>query len=110
MPHKTYYEGSSPGKRLRAAIRREQWTDSRGSTMDDRRGAGATLDVPATAGIARAAVDGALPGALLLAKLGHELRSPLTGIVGLTRIMLVKLAEGAHTPGQQTHQLELMRA
>jgi len=78
--------------------------------MDDRRGAGATLDVPATAGIARAAVDGALPGALLLAKLGHELRSPLTGIVGLTRIMLVKLAEGAHTPGQQTHQLELMRA
>jgi signal transduction histidine kinase len=77
--------------------------------MDDSRGAGATLDLPATAGAARTAVEGALPGAVLLAKLGHELRSPLTGIVGLTRIMLVKLADGSHTAAQQTHQLELMR-
>lgn len=51
-----------------------------------------------------------LPGAPLLSRLGHELRSPLTGILGLSRIMLVKLAAGAAEPGQQINQLELLRA
>jgi len=55
------------------------------------------------------AADG-LPGGPLLAKLGHELRSPLTGILGLSRIMLVKLAAGPADPDQQIRQLELLRA
>jgi signal transduction histidine kinase len=46
---------------------------------------------------------------VLLSKLGHELRSPLTGIMGLTRIMLVKLTEGSIVTAQQIHQLELVR-
>ena len=78
--------------------------------MDDRPGAAATTaNVQAASSATRSASDGALPGALLLSKLGHELRSPLTGIVGLTRIMLVKLADGSHSTGQQIRQLELMR-
>jgi signal transduction histidine kinase len=50
-----------------------------------------------------------LPGTPLLAKLGHELRGPLTGILGLSQIMLVKLAAGPPEPKQQARQLELMR-
>jgi signal transduction histidine kinase len=47
---------------------------------------------------------------VLLSKLGHELRSPLAGIVGLTRIMLVKLADGSLVTAKQIHQLELVRS
>jgi len=52
---------------------------------------------------------GAMPDVPLLAKLGHELRSPLTGILGLSRIMLVKLAAGPADPDQQIRQLEMLR-
>lgn len=51
-----------------------------------------------------------VPGAHLLARLGHELRSPLSGILGLTRIMLAGLADGSVDPRQHARQLELMRA
>ncbi|GLY96163.1 hypothetical protein Acsp02_34180 [Actinoplanes sp. NBRC 103695] len=67
------------------------------------------MNVQAAGSAPRSASGGALPGTLLLSKLGHELRSPLTGIVGLTRIMLVKLADGSPAPEQQIRQLELMR-
>lgn len=77
--------------------------------MDDRRGAPGTVNVQTADSATGSAPDQALPGAALLSKLGHELRSPLTGIVGLTRIMLVKLADGSGTTAQQTYQLELMR-
>ncbi|HLL64643.1 MAG TPA: HAMP domain-containing sensor histidine kinase [Micromonosporaceae bacterium] len=77
--------------------------------MDDRRGAAATVAVPATGSATSSGSDGTLPGAVLLSKLGHELRSPLTGIVGLTRIMLLKLVDGSIVTAQQIHQLELMR-
>jgi signal transduction histidine kinase len=76
--------------------------------VDDRRWAAATVDVQAADSATSSASEGGLPGAVLLSKLGHELRSPLTGIVGLTRIMLVKLADGSHTTTQQIHQLELV--
>lgn len=56
-----------------------------------------------------AAADG-LPGAALLSKLGHELRSPLAGILGLSRIMLVKLSAGPADAAQQTRQLDLVHA
>ena len=80
-----------------------------GNDVYDRRHAAATVDVQAAGSATSSGSDGALPGALLLSKLGHELRSPLTGIVGLTRIMLVKLADGSITTAQQIHQLELVR-
>jgi signal transduction histidine kinase len=51
----------------------------------------------------------ALPGAEVLSKLGHELRGPLNGIVGLVRIMLLKLAAGPVDPAQQIHHLTLLR-
>lgn len=52
----------------------------------------------------------ALPGHDLLARIGHELRSPLTGIVGLSRIMLLKLAAGELDTERQVRQLELIRS
>jgi signal transduction histidine kinase len=51
-----------------------------------------------------------LPGADVLAKLGHDLRSPLNGVIGLVRIMLMKLAAGPVDSAQQVRQLELLRA
>lgn len=49
------------------------------------------------------------PGGEALSKLGHELRSPLTGIIGLTRILLMKLAAGTADPVQQKRQLEMIQ-
>lgn len=50
-----------------------------------------------------------LPGALL-SKLGHELRSPLNGVIGLTRIMLRRLAAGTPDPDAETRHLTLVLA
>jgi signal transduction histidine kinase len=54
-------------------------------------------------------VDAAVPGALLLSRLGHELRSPLAAVMGLARLMVVKLADGPVDTAQQIRQLELVR-
>lgn len=45
----------------------------------------------------------------VLSKMGHELRSPLNGVIGLTRIMLMKLAAGPVDAGQQIRQLEMVQ-
>ena len=37
-------------------------------------------------------------GAEVLSKLGHELRSPLAAIIGLTKVMLMRLARARPTP------------
>jgi len=57
-----------------------------------------TDQIDAHQGTGEPAYLGPLPGSDLLSKLGHELRSPLNGIVGLTNIMLIKLNGGA--PGR----------
>jgi signal transduction histidine kinase len=51
-----------------------------------------------------------LPGLDVLSRLGHDLRSPLDGIIGLVRIMLLKLAAGPADPAYQVRQLELIQA
>jgi signal transduction histidine kinase len=51
-----------------------------------------------------------LPGADILARLGHDLRSPLGGITGLARIMRLRLSSGQVDPAQLIHQLELVQA
>src|SRR3954467_7425506 len=58
--------------------------------------------------IVAAAVPEALTAPELLSRLGHELRSPLTGIMGLTRIMQLKLDRGPADPAQQRHHLDLI--
>lgn len=45
----------------------------------------------------------------VLSKMGHELRSPLNGVIGLTRIMLMKLAAGPVDAQQQIRQLEMVQ-
>lgn len=50
----------------------------------------------------------ALPGGPLLSLLGHELRSPLSGIIGLARMMLRRLATGRLEPESQARQLTLL--
>lgn len=45
----------------------------------------------------------------LLSPLGHELRGPLTGILGLTRVMLVKLASGPVDMDRHIKQIELVQ-
>ena len=50
-----------------------------------------------------------LPGVDVLSKLGHELRGPLNGIIGLVRIMLMKISTGSVDAGQQTRQLEMIQ-
>jgi signal transduction histidine kinase len=50
-----------------------------------------------------------LPGVDVLSKLGHELRGPLNGIIGLVRIMSVKVISGTVDPGQQVRQLEMIQ-
>jgi signal transduction histidine kinase len=51
-----------------------------------------------------------LPGADILARLGHDLRSPLAGITGLARIMRLRLSTGQVDPSQLIHQLGLVQA
>src|SRR5690348_7065682 len=60
-------------------------------------------------------VDGArpaapLPGAEVLSRLGHELRSPLNGIIGLSRIMQMKLARSQPDVEELLRQLEMVTA
>jgi signal transduction histidine kinase len=43
-----------------------------------------------------------------LSRLGHELRGPLAGIVGLTRIMGRKMADGATDAAQQARHLDMI--
>jgi signal transduction histidine kinase len=45
-----------------------------------------------------------------LSRLGHELRGPLAGIVGLTKIMGRKLADGATDAAQQSRQLDMINS
>jgi len=49
-----------------------------------------------------------LLGGTSVAKLGHELRGPMNGIVGLARILLRKLSAGPGDPDTQTRQLTLL--
>jgi nitrogen fixation/metabolism regulation signal transduction histidine kinase len=49
-------------------------------------------------------------GAQVLSKLGHELRSPLAAIIGLTRILLMRLAAGQADAATQVRQLEMIQA
>ncbi len=44
-----------------------------------------------------------------LSRLGHELRGPLSGIIGLTGLMTRKLAQESVDPRQQSRQLSMMR-
>jgi signal transduction histidine kinase len=44
----------------------------------------------------------------LLSKLGHELRTPVSGIIGLTHIMTMKLARGPVDTAEQLRQLEMV--
>ncbi len=50
------------------------------------------------------------PDVEVLGKLGHELRSPLTGVIGLTGILLRTVAAGRADPAQQLRQLTMIRA
>ena len=49
-------------------------------------------------------------GAQVWPKLSHELRSPLAGIIGLTRILLMRLEAGQADAATQVRQLELVQA
>jgi len=51
----------------------------------------------------------ALPGVDVLSKLGHELRGPLNGIIGLVRIMRVKISTGSVDAAHQARQLEMIQ-
>jgi signal transduction histidine kinase len=46
----------------------------------------------------------------VLSKLGHELRSPLAAVIGLTRILLMRLAAGPVDVATQVRQLEMIQA
>ena len=50
----------------------------------------------------------AMPVAGVLSKLGHELRGPLAGIIGLTRILLANLAAAPPDLAKQRRQLEMI--
>jgi len=49
------------------------------------------------------------PNVDLLSRLGHQLRSPLAGIIGLSRILATRLAAGTADPTQLARQLDLIR-
>jgi signal transduction histidine kinase len=55
------------------------------------------------------AVPPLLPGVDVLSKLGHELRGPLNGIIGLARIMSMKMSTGSVDVAQQARQLEMIQ-
>ena len=62
---------------------------------------------------AQPGLPGPTAGALsasLLSKLSHELRSPLASIVGLTKVMLMRLAAGTADAATQARQLQLLQA
>jgi signal transduction histidine kinase len=46
----------------------------------------------------------------VLSKLGHELRSPLAAIIGLTRILQSRLAAGETDPGEQAELLTMIES
>jgi signal transduction histidine kinase len=50
----------------------------------------------------------ALPGGTLLSMLGHEMRSPLNGIIGLARMLLRRLSNGPPDPEAQVRHLTLL--
>jgi signal transduction histidine kinase len=50
-----------------------------------------------------------LPGVDVLSQLGHELRGPLNGIIGLVRIMSMKVAAGPVDAVRQARQLEMIQ-
>jgi signal transduction histidine kinase len=53
------------------------------------------------------------PGAFdaeVLSKLGHELRSPLAGIIGLARVLLMRISAGTADVQTQIRQLEMIQA
>src|SRR5687768_17046261 len=52
---------------------------------------------------------GVLPGVDVLSKLGHELRGPLNGIIGLVRIMRMKISTNSQDAAQQARQLEMIQ-
>jgi PAS domain-containing protein/anti-sigma regulatory factor (Ser/Thr protein kinase) len=60
--------------------------------------------------ICRPARAADLFGAQVWSKLSHELRSPLAGIIGLTRILLMRLETGQADAPTQVRQLELVQA
>jgi signal transduction histidine kinase len=49
-------------------------------------------------------------GVSVLSKLGHELRSPLTGIIGLAQVLLMRLEAGTLDPATQARQLGMIQA
>jgi signal transduction histidine kinase len=51
-----------------------------------------------------------LPGAQLVSRLGHDLRGPLGGILGVTRLLLTALDAGPVETGLLVHRLELVRS
>jgi signal transduction histidine kinase len=46
----------------------------------------------------------------LLPRLSHELRSPLASILGLTKVMLIRLGAGTADAATQVRQLQLLQA
>ena len=49
-------------------------------------------------------------GVDVLARMSHQLRSPLAGITGLTRILLLRARSGRVDPGKLIEQLEMIQA
>ena len=49
-------------------------------------------------------------GVSVLSKLGHELRSPLSGIIGLTKVLLMRLEAGPVDPATQARQLGMIQS
>lgn len=56
------------------------------------------------------ALDTEVFGADVLSKLGHELRSPLAAIIGLTRVLLMRINAGQADTATQVRQLGMIQA
>ncbi|MBG0568459.1 sensor histidine kinase [Actinoplanes aureus] len=81
--------------------------------LDDatRAGMTASQDAAATqAGSSAASGSTESPGAVVLSKLGHELRAPLAAVLGVSKVMRSKLDNGSADPAQQRRHLELIQA